>query len=157
MKYSPTYFTFIRRYTPMILTVSDKREFIPTFNGNTDLTGSEQIKVTHDAPTMAIKERAMPHGFDMDKDGQVSTHVEIDRKKVIKAFNAKIFNAAYEKPIGEVKTDGPLKVVGDGKATVIRINNAEDLFNAPVEFDPLIDELYTYFQNLLNTKVDEKN
>jgi hypothetical protein len=140
----------------MILTVSSTREFIPEFNHNKDLTGSDQIKVTHDAPTMAIKERAMPHGFDLDKDGQVSTHVDIDRKKVIKAFNAKIFNAAYEKPIGEDKSDKPVRVVGDNKV-VVKITNAEDLFNAPVEFDPLIDELYTYFQNLLNTKVDEKN
>jgi hypothetical protein len=156
MKYSPTYFTFIRRYTPMICSISDAREFIPEFNHNKDLPNTDQIKITHDASTMSIKERAIPHGFDLDKDGQVSTHVEIDRKKVIKAFNTKIVNLGYEKPVGESKVNGPVKVTGDNKV-VIKINNAEDLFNAPVEFDPLIDELYTYFQNLLQSKVDEKN
>jgi hypothetical protein len=31
------------------------------------------------------------------------------------------------------------------------------LFKAPPEFDPLVDELYSYFQDLLNGKVNEKN
>lgn len=139
----------------MVLTVSDKREFVPEFNGNKELPDAEQIKVIHDAPTMAIKERVMPRAFDLDKDGQVSTHVEIDRKKIFKAFNIKIINAAYEKPVtADIK--GGARVTGDGKA-LIKVQTAEDLFNAPVEFDGLIDEVYQYLQNLLNAKADEKN
>jgi hypothetical protein len=140
----------------MILTVSSAREFIPEFNGNKEAVLAEQIKVTHAAPTMSIKEKAMPHAFDLDGSGNFSTHVEIDRKRVIKAFDTKLTNLGYEKPVGESTVKGPVKVTGDNKV-IMKIVTAEDLFNAPVEFDPLIDELYTYFQNLLNTKVDEKN
>jgi hypothetical protein len=139
----------------MVLTVSSTREFVPKFNGNKELSVSDQIRVNHNAPTMSIKEKVMPRGFDFDKDGQVSTHVEIDRKKMFKAFDMKIVNLAYEKPI-DANVSGPVKVVGDNK-TIVKVQTSEDLFNAPVEFDPLIDELYEYFQNLLNTKVDEKN
>lgn len=139
----------------MVLTVSSQREFVPEFNGNKELSGSEQIRVLHDAPTMAIKEKVMPRAFDLDKDGQVSTHVEIDRKKIFKAFNVKVVNAAYEKPVSaDIKAD--VRVVSDGKA-LIKVQTAEDLFNAPVEFDALIDEIYQYLQNLLNVKADEKN
>ena len=139
----------------MVLTVSNQREFIPEFNGNKELGGSDQIKILHDAPTMAIKEKVMPRAFDLDKDGQVSTHVEIDRKKIFKAFNVKVVNAAYEKPVAaDIKAD--VRVVSDGKA-LVKVQTPEDLFNAPVEFDPLIDEVYQYLQELLNKKADEKN
>jgi len=139
----------------MVLTVSNQREFIPEFNGNKELSVSDQIRVLHDAPTMSIKEKIMPRAFDFDKDGQVSTHVEIDRKKTLKAFNIKLQNAAYEKPVSaDIKAS--VKVISDDRA-IIKVQTAEDLFYAPVEFDPLIDEIYQYLQNLLNGNVNEKN
>jgi hypothetical protein len=127
----------------MVLTVSSKREFTPKFNGNDKAPVSDQIKVVHKAPTMAIKERVMPRAFNLDQDGKTSIHVEIDRKRIIKEFGVEITNCAYK--------------IEDEKDVVCRIRDAETLFNAPPEFDPLIDELYTYFQELLNTKVNEKN
>jgi len=127
----------------MVLTVSSKREFIPKFNGNDKAPVADQIKVVHKAPTMAIKERVMPRAFNLDQDGKTSIHVEIDRKKIIKEFGVEITNCAYK--------------IEDEKDVVCKIRDAETLFNAPPEFDPLIDELYTYFQELLNTKVNEKN
>jgi hypothetical protein len=140
----------------MILTVSSQREFIPEFHGNKDLPAAEQIRITHDAPTMSIKEKVSKRAIDLDQNGTPSFHIEIERKPCLRAFNIKISNAGYEKPVSEDTTKGPVKVVGDNKV-VVRITNVEDLFNAPVEFDPLIDEIYNYLQNLLNTKVDEKN
>jgi len=139
----------------MVLSVSAVREFIPEFNGNKDLPSSEQIRITHDAPTMAIKEKVMPRAFDFDKDGEVSTHVEIDRKRIFKAFNVKLINVAYTKDVS-ADVGSAARIAGDGKA-IVKVQTPEDLFNAPVEFDPLIDETYQYLQNLLNTKVDEKN
>jgi hypothetical protein len=130
----------------MMLTVSSLREFVPKFNGNSEATVSEQIKVIHKAPTMAIKERVMPRAFNLDQNGNTSIHVEIDRKKIIKEFGTEIVNCSY-------KFDSK----SDEKDVVCRIKDTESLFNAPPEFDGLIDELYTYYQELLNTKVPEKN
>ena len=45
----------------------------------------------------------------------------------------------------------------DGKDVVYKIISVDNLFKAPPEFEGLIDELYNYFQDLLNRKVDEKN
>ena len=140
----------------MVLSISTVREFIPEFNGNKELSSSEQIRITHNAPTMAIKEKVMPRAFDFDKDGRVSTHVEIDRKKIFKAFDVKLINAGYEKPVNADVKSGSVKVVGDDRV-IIKVQTPEDLFNAPVEFDPLIDEIYNYLQELLQTKVNEKN
>jgi len=130
----------------MVLTVSSKREFIPKFNGNDKAPVAEQIKVIHKAPTMSIKERVMPRAFNLDQDGKTSIHVEIDRKKIIKEFGVEITNCSYK-----------FDENSEAKDVICRIKDAESLFSAPPEFDALIDELYTYFQELLSTKVNEKN
>ncbi len=127
----------------MMLTVSLRREFVPKFNGNDKLPPADQIKIVHSAPTMEIKEAVMPKQFDLQQDGKTSFHVEIDRKKLIRAFKTEIINCKYN--------------YEEDDQIVCKIKDAETLFRAPPEFDPLIDELYNYFQELLNTKVDEKN
>jgi len=124
----------------MILSISTKREFIPEFNGNKKLPVTEQLKVVHRAPTVAIKEKLFPRKFDFGADGQVTGTFEIDRKKIISELTVEFINFSYE-------------LDGDEK----KITTVEQLFKAPVEFDPLIEELYTYYNGILNVRPNEKN
>lgn len=124
----------------MILSISVKREFVPEFNGNKKLPAADQIKIEHKAATATIKESLFPRRFQLDKDGGVTSEFEIDRKKIIQAFVTGIKNLGYE-------VDGEEK----------NITTVEQLFKAPIEFDPLIEELYGYFNEMLNARANEKN
>jgi hypothetical protein len=127
----------------MVLTVSVNREFIPKWNGNDKAPVAEQIKIQHKAPTVTIKEKAFPKSFEFGADGEVKGHFDVDRKKLIMAFSPTFTNISY--------------TFDDGKEVVKKIATVEQLFDAPSVFDGLIDELYNYFQELLNEKVDTKN
>jgi hypothetical protein len=124
----------------MVISVSTKREYIPEFNGNRKLSPTEQLKVIHRAPTVAIKEKLFPRKFDFGADGAITGSFEVDRKKIISELTAEFLNFEYE-------TDDEKK----------KITTVEQLFKAPVEFDPLIEELYTYYNSLLNARPNEKN
>jgi len=124
----------------MMISISTKREFIPEFNDNLKLPVAEQLKIGHRAPTVAIKEKLFPRKFEFGADGQITGSFEVDRKKIIQELTTDFSNCAYE-------SDGDVK----------KISTVEQLFKAPVEFDPLIEELYNYYNTLLNSKVNEKN
>lgn len=126
----------------MIISVSTKHEFIPKFNGNDKLPAADQIKVIYRLPSIAMKERLFPRRFEFGGDGQVKGTIEVDRKKVLKELVTDLINVAYK-----LEDDKDVKKVG----------SVDELFNAPPEFDALIDEIYAYLQDLLNRKVDEKN
>lgn len=127
----------------MILTVAAKREFIPEFNDNKKAIGSEQIKIIHRPATINMKEDLFPHEFSYGADGKVQGSFAINRKKIISAFVIELININY-------KFDGE-------KDEVKKVKTVDDLFLAPPEYDPLIDEMYSYFQDMLNNKVNEKN
>lgn len=127
----------------MVLTVAVMREYVPKWNDNDKLPAAEQIRVAHKAPTVAIKEQVFPKKFELGSDGKVTGTFEVDRKRTISAFSPTITNCAY--------------IMDDGKDKTKKIIDVEGLFSAPSEFDGLIDELYEYFQGLLNAKVAEKN
>lgn len=127
----------------MVLTVSNKTDYIPKWRGNDKLPVAEQIKIEHRLPTVAIKEKLFPKRFEFDAKGDVTGSFEIDRKKILEAFITGISNVAY--------------ILDDGKDVTYKVISVDNLFKAPPEFDGLIDELYNYFQDLLNRKVDEKN
>jgi hypothetical protein len=124
----------------MTISVSTKREFIPEFNGNRKLSTTEQLKIVHRAPTVAIKEKLFPRKFAFGANGEITGSFEIDRKRIISELTIDFVNFEYE-------LDGEDK----------KITTVEQLFKAPVEFDPLIEELYTYYNNLLNVRPNEKN
>lgn len=124
----------------MVISVSTKREFIPEFNGNRDLPANEQMKIIHRAPTIAIKEKLYPRKFEFGANGEVTGSFEIDRKKIITELTTEFVKCEYE--------------IDDVKKT---ISSVEQLFKAPVEFDGLIEELYTYYNGILNAKLNEKN
>jgi len=126
----------------MILTVSTKREFIPKFNGNDKAPAAEQVKFIHKAATISMKEKLFPREFEYGADGKVSGSFVVDRKKIIREFVIDMLNISYQY---------------DDSKEIVKVKNVDDLFNAPPEMDGLIDEVYNYFQDLLNQKVNEKN
>jgi hypothetical protein len=127
----------------MLLTVALNREFIPKWNSNDKAPVAEQIKIQHKSPTVSIKEKVFPKKFEFGADGEVRGSFDVDRKRLIAAFAPTFVNLAY--------------MVDDGKEVVKKVATVEQLFEAPSVFDGLIDELYNYFQELLNEKVDTKN
>jgi len=124
----------------MIISVSTKREFTPEFNGNRKLPANEQMKIIHRAPTVAIKEKLFPRKFEFDGKGEVTGSFEVDRKRIIGALTIDLMNIEYE---------------GDDEKK--KITTVTQLFDAPVEFDPLIEELYNYYNSILNARPNEKN
>jgi hypothetical protein len=127
----------------MLVSISTKGEYIPEWNKNRTLKGDEQIKVFHTLPSVSMKERLNPKTFTYGLDGDVQGKFEIDRKKTIMEFKVKIENLKV------ALTDGETKAILTG----------EDLFGSlvPIELDPLIDELYNYFNKILNPQVNTKN
>lgn len=126
----------------MVISVSTKREYVPKFNGNDKAPVADQVRVEHKAPSLSMKEKLFPKVYQFDQSGEVTGTFELDRMKVIKEFITEIKNLYYKND----EIDGN-----------VRIRTADDLFKAPTDFDGLVDELYNYFQDLLNKKVEEKN
>lgn len=127
----------------MVLSISVKREYVPKAFGNDKAPVAEQIKVEHFAPTIAIKEKLFPKTFEYDKNGEVKGTFEIDRPSVIRAFVKNISNLSYQ--------------TGEEGNVAYKVRTADDLLKGPSELEELVDELYSYFQELLNAKVEEKN
>lgn len=126
----------------MVLSVNLRREFIPKWNGNDKASASEQIKIVHRPATVSMKERLFPREFSYGLNGEVKGIFTVDRKKIIKEFTIELVNIAYQV---------------EGEKDIRKIKTVDELFDAPPEFDSLIDEIYGYYQDLLNNKVDEKN
>ena len=128
-------------------TISQETIYTPEWNENKSLPVGEQITVKHKAVSVSLKEKLFPRAFDIrqekvdSKDMLASMTVPIDRKKVISEMTIEISGLEYE--------------VEDGRTK--RIRTAEDLFGAPIAFDSLAEELYSYYQLLFNQKADEKN
>lgn len=138
----------------MKVTVSTalNRVFVPEWNENKEQPEVEQIKIAYKAPTIAMKDSLFERKFDFvqsadkkdDKGNPVmepAMSITVDRQKVISAFVTKIEN-----------------LVADIDGTEMPIKTASQLFSAGVEFDGLVEELYTFLNNLINQRViDEKN
>ena len=138
----------------MKVTVSTalNRVFVPEWNENKEQPEVEQIKIAYKAPTIAMKDSLFERKFDFvqsadkkdDKGNPVmepAMSITVDRQTVISAFVTKIEN-----------------LVADIDGTEMPIKTASQLFSAGVEFDGLVEELYTFLNNLINQRViDEKN
>jgi len=132
----------------MRLEISREGVFIPEFNGNKKLPAAEQITVRYKTPTVAIKNRCRnkPQAKGIaSADGKIE-HMEIivekDDFSTLKEMLVSVSNCSY----GD----------NDGKDHVIV--SAQDLFNAPVAFDPLLKEIIAEFDNVLDhAGIDEKN
>jgi hypothetical protein len=134
----------------LTITTAKERVYIPKFNGNRKQAETEQVKITYNAPTSAIKESLLATRMTMipDEDGKMQPNMSINigKKSVLDMLVVKIDNYSYC-----VKED-PTKEV--------EITSSDDLFKAPLETKAgdLIEELYKMFMDLLNGKgVNEKN
>ena len=70
-----------------------------------------------------------------------SMAIKIDRKKYLDELVTKIENLGY------ISEDG----------IEIKVTSVAQLFEGPVEFDALIDEIYAFFSELVTSRINEKN
>ena len=132
----------------MRLEITKEGVFIPEFNGNKKLPSTDQITVRYRTPTVAIKNRCRTKP---QAKGLASASGKIDRMEI-----------TIEKDDVNTLTEMLLSISGcsygsnDGRECVI--TNAQDLINAPIEFEPLLKEIVTEFDRLLDhSGISEKN
>jgi len=132
----------------MRLEISKEGVFIPEFNGNKKLVSTDQITVRYKTPTLAIKNRCRtkPQAKGIaSADGKIE-HMEIvidkDNLSTLREMLVSINNCSY----------------GDNNGKDQAIVNANDLINAPVQFEPLLKEIVAEFDKILDeSEIDEKN
>ncbi len=124
----------------MNISVSLAKEYVPEFNGNRELPALEQIRISHKAPSLKIKENIFPKKYQYDASGEMHGSFELDRPGMLKNFIIAIKNLSW-----------------DDEGVSYSVKTVEELLKAPPAFEPLLDELYSYFQDLLNGSVNEKN
>lgn len=131
------------------ISINKERVYIPEFDGNKKQDPSEQIKVHYKAITASMKDDLIKPLVELrrnaksegDFDQVVSTNV--DKRKVLDKLIDRIENLGYSVNGGETK----------------KVATVDSLFNADIEVGlyPLIEELFVFFNDMLNQKVDEKN
>lgn len=121
------------------------RVFVPKWRENDKADDGEQIKIHYKAVTVAIKEKILPRQFSYEKDdnGEMAPvmNFKIDRKKYLDELVTKIDNLGY------INEDG----------VEVKVATVNQLFAGPVEFDGLIDEIYAFFNELVTSRINEKN
>ena len=132
----------------MRLEISKEGMFVPTFNKNKELPATDQISVRYRTPTVAIKNRCRkkPQAKGIsDSKGDIERMeivIEKDELTTLKEMLISISGCAYS---GD-----------DGKDQ--KIVSAQDLINAPIEFEPLLKEIVAEFDSMIDRPgLDEKN
>jgi len=121
--------------------------FTPEFGGNQNFPESEQIKVRYKTVTPRLKDELVPRIMNLVQDEKDSSKmvptmtVEIKREKYLETLVLGIDNLAY---LDKDEKETPIKTV-------------KALFSAPNDFDPLIEEIYTFLTGLVNNEVPVKN
>jgi hypothetical protein len=130
----------------MKLLIEDKRTYIPYFNGNRNLPEEDQVVVTYRVPDITLKRRLKPgpkFKFNYDQQGNTQggeVEISTDTMSVVSGMLISIKHLSYEDSKGEHQ-----------------ITNAKELYAGPLEYEPLVDELYKEFSKELDRVVDEKN
>ena len=121
------------------------RVFIPKWRENDKADSGDQIKIHYRPVTVSIKEKIMPRDFSFEPDAngtmKPSMSIRIDRRKYLDELVTKIENLGY------VSDDG----------IEIKVATVAQLFSGPVELDGLIDEIYAFLNELITSRIDEKN
>ena len=132
----------------MNLEIDKEGVFVPEFNGNKNLASTDQITVRYRTPTVAIKNRCRtkPHAK-----GIASANGNIDRMEItlekdetttVKEMLVSISGCSYS----------------DKGGKAVSIASAQDLFNAPIHFEPLLKEIVAEFDDILDhAGINEKN
>lgn len=130
------------------ISINTERVFIPTFEGNDKADPNDQIKVHYKAITSSIKEDLVRRNVDLKKDKQSgemepTVSLQIDMRKTLEKLIVSIENLGYAINGADTK----------------KVTSVQALFDAPLEvgFYPLIEEMFAFFNDLLNQRVDEKN
>ena len=130
------------------ISINTERVFIPTFEGNDKVDPNDQIKFHYKAITSSIKEDLVRRNVDLKKDKQSgemepTVSLQIDMRKTLEKLVVSIENLGYAINGAETK----------------KVASVQSLFDAPLEvgFYPLIEEMFAFFNDLLNQRVDEKN
>jgi hypothetical protein len=131
----------------MEIQITKEGVFIPSFNKNNELTKTDQVTVRYRMPTVAIKNRCRrkPQAKALASASGGIDHMEIviekDEISTLNEMLISISNCRY-----------------GSEGNYQSITNAQDLINAPVVFEPLLKEIVTEFDRILDhTGVDEKN
>ena len=132
----------------MRLDISKEGTFVPAFNGNKELPSTDQITVRFRTPTVAIKNRCRkkPQAKGISDSKGIIERMEI----VIEKDDITTLNEML------VSISGCSYGSRDGKDQ--KIVSAQDLINAPIEFEPLLKEIVAEFDSILDhSGLDEKN
>lgn len=136
----------IHQEKSMKMTIANTKTFIPFFNHNQELPEDEQIVVTYKVPDIKLKNTLKPRPklkFNYDSDGRTTggeTEVSTNKLAVVSGMLVSIKHFGYEDERGEHK-----------------ISKWDELVQGPVEYEPLVDELYDEFMKELDRGIDEKN
>jgi len=132
----------------MILKISKEEEFTPEFNKNKTLPATDQISVRYRNPTVAIKNRCRNKP---QAKGITASNGKLDRMEiVIEKDEIAVLNEML------ISISGCAYSGDDGKEH--KIVSAQDLINAPIDFEPLLKEIVAEFDRILDhSEIDEKN
>jgi len=132
----------------MNLEIAKEGVFIPEFNGNKNLPSTDQITVRYKIPTVSIKNRCRkkPQAKGIASTNGNIDHMEItvekDETTTVKEMLVSISGCSYSEKGGK-----PVFIV-----------SAQDLLNAPIQFEPLLKEIVDEFDNILDhSEINEKN
>ena len=130
------------------ISINTERVFIPTFDGNDKADPNDQIKVHYKAITSSIKEDLVRRNVDLKKNTQSgemepTVSLQIDMRRTLDKLIVSIENLGYAINGAEAK----------------KVTSVQALFDAPLEVGlyPLIEEIFTFCNDMLNQRVDEKN
>ena len=130
------------------ISINTERVFIPTFEGNDKVDPNDQIKFHYKAITSSIKEDLVRRNVDLKKNAQSgemepTVSLQIDMRRTLDKLIVSIENLGYAINGAEAK----------------KVTSVQALFDAPLEVGlyPLIEEIFTFCNDMLNQRVDEKN
>ena len=132
----------------MLLEITKEKTYVPEFNGNRKLPAGEQISVIYRAATVATKAKI---------DGFLERKSKFDASG--KFIGVDIIPKDLSKPLAEellveIK-NASYKDTAAG--AIVDIKTAQDLMNAPVEFEKLKKEIIGVLDKEVYRKLDEKN
>jgi len=132
----------------MILKISKEEVFTPEFNKNKTLPATDQITVRYRTPTVCIKNRCR---IKPQTKGIATSNGVIDRMEIIiERDQIATLNEIL------ISISGCAYSGDDGKEH--KIVSAQDLINAPIDFEPLLKEIVAEFDRVLDhSEIDEKN
>jgi len=130
------------------ISINTERVFIPTFEGNDKVDPNDQIKFHYKAITSSIKEDLVRRNVDLKKNAQSgemepTVSLQIDMRRTLDKLIVSIENLGYAINGAEAK----------------KVTSVQAIFDAPLEVGlyPLIEEIFTFCNDMLNQRVDEKN